>query len=343
MGDVGPVDGTTEGLDAAHDGRAAACRLENALRVPADGLGNVLVQRDQLGVADDDGEQVVEVVRHTGGHLAEGTQFLGLCQLLTKTARRPFALTPPGNITTDGVDADGRPALDDPARDDFEGGLRILRAQEGRFHRRPLRPRPHAAHAFADALALRRRHQVEETAAAQFVLLVPEQGQPGLVDGEKAVLQIAGEDEILRVVEQVAIGTLRFLQSLARTVQGLGHIVEGFGQLPQFRSRTFGDSVLQVTGGEASCALHERTHRPRDPPGAEEAEGGRQGQHQGADTEQDLLQRVQEGEGAVEGALDEIRAANPFLVAYRAERPTEQIRAAQVGLAVDDDLVRDDS
>ncbi len=76
------------------EGRAAR-KSEQLIhhQAPADGRGDDVAQarfvwsaRQQLGVGEDDGQQVVEVVRDAAGQLADRLHLLGLAQLFLQPA-----------------------------------------------------------------------------------------------------------------------------------------------------------------------------------------------------------------------------------------------------------------
>ena len=74
------------------------------------------VHQQQFGIAADDGEHVVEVVRHPAGELADGLHLLRLAQLLLE-------LFAPGDVPHDGLHG-GLPFINkgDAGRLDLEGG-----------------------------------------------------------------------------------------------------------------------------------------------------------------------------------------------------------------------------
>ena len=59
--------------------RSAACAICWAERAA---VSSQIGRREQRGVAVNDGENVVEIVRHAAGELADGFHFLRLAQLL---------------------------------------------------------------------------------------------------------------------------------------------------------------------------------------------------------------------------------------------------------------------
>ena len=61
---------------------ARSARLPDLLGVRPSGIGRVERLQQDVGVAADDGEQVVEVVRDAAGQPADGVDLLGLAQLL---------------------------------------------------------------------------------------------------------------------------------------------------------------------------------------------------------------------------------------------------------------------
>ena len=63
---------------------------------------------ERLQIADDDGQQVVEIVRHAAGQLADALHLLRLGELLLRALQRLLGLAPLGDVARDLGEADQR-------------------------------------------------------------------------------------------------------------------------------------------------------------------------------------------------------------------------------------------
>ncbi len=69
---------SAEGEELAREGRGAITRVVDLLQVRAHGVVRAEPLQEGVGVAEDHGEQIVEVVRHAPGEAADGLHLLRL-------------------------------------------------------------------------------------------------------------------------------------------------------------------------------------------------------------------------------------------------------------------------
>ena len=218
---------STTGCRICRRANASSCRVSAAAcwperRICASGGRDAAVggQRPlgDVGEPEDRGQQVVEVVGDAGGELADRLHLLRLAQLiLVALARRQVA---PDRL--DGaVRAVG--ALDPGG--DFERHAAPVLGGDGDLDRRQraaVAGRPQQLH---EARPRLRGDQVGDGQPDDLLAGEAGRGQAGPVDRAHVAVQIAGEDQVVRVLDQLAVALLALADGRGGGAP-LGHVVQ---------------------------------------------------------------------------------------------------------------------
>ncbi len=259
-----------EGEELADEGGAAPGGTADLLDVGTVLVGERRVLEQELRVAVDRREEVVEVVRHAAGEPADGLHLPPLAARLLGLAKRLLGGVPLGDVHAEAHPVAHAPAVGLQHRAAVRLVAPVVAGRGAHTVLRGVRPQlaERGPPARAHPLPVVGMHGVQPPVALDLLPALPRHGAPARLVLHKAPHRVGGPDDLRGAVDDGAIALLGAAERGERVTrlrlpraQSVGHAGEPLRDATELAvARDVGEVLVQVAGGHALRGREQRPH-----------------------------------------------------------------------------------